>query len=247
MKNIPYTLILLAVVLTSLTISPQAFAQKNKALWVDYDSAGSPQLILDRQYIKDHPKHFRVVTIKGSQLTAGQMLAINDQELEDLNVNVKGQIFNVIKAGTFDHPVYQLINGHNRIRRALLTNSNLKIEARILEDFTNFSEFEQAELLSVYGHFWGPENSKGHYKKLRVTETVLSPWRTMAKIPWVVENFKDFMIERLAFPEIEFGKKLFEFLIDQGHQIEKLQTTRQVLEALESEVGVKSNCYDLLL
>lgn len=203
--------------------------------------------MLNKEYVKGHPNEFKIFQMKAKDIQAGQLLAINDDELQSSAPEEAKELkeigkktFNVVKAGTKERPFYQLIGGHNRIRRGLILNPNIDLKIRILEDLTDFSIPEQAGLLSIYGHFWSPENMDGSYKSLKVIETQLSPWRTIGKIQWIENAYAHFFDPQMAFPEIELGKQVYIHLKNQGYSDEDLQTTKQVIKAIKKDLKCDS-------
>lgn len=224
-----------------------AFANPDRALWISTSKTGESVLMLNKEYIKNHPDRFKVIRMKAKDIMAGQLLAINDGELldtapEEANElkKITKKIFNVVKAGSNERPFYQLIGGHNRIRRGLILNPSVKLRFRVLEDLTVFSMPEQAGILSIYGHFWSPENKSGEYKSLKILQTQASPWRTIGKIHWIEEAYAHLFNPQMAFPEIELGKQVYLHLKSQGFTDKDLQTTKQVIKAIKKDLKCDS-------
>lgn len=211
-------------------------------VWTERKGDYGPLLYLDKSKLTAMLDKIPEILISAKDVRAGQLIAMNDQELYEVlgdGYNIKktdfnSVVFNVVKAGTVEKPFYQLIGGHNRFKRALLLDPDLKVHGRVIEDLTSFSHPEQGDILSLFGHFWSPGNQTGNYRPLLVTETVPSPWRSIAKVPLVREKFSHLWDSQLAFTEVEFGRRVFNSLTQSGISEDNLQTTSQVVKAVES-------------
>lgn len=197
---------------------------------------------LDKSKISAASIRFPEALVPAKNVYAGQLISMNDQELFEVlgdeyrikKTDFNSVIFNVVKAGTVEKPFYQLVGGHNRFKRQLALDPDLKVKVRILEDLTGFSHLEQGELLSVFGNFWSPENPDGFYRRILVSETTPSPWRSIAKVPLIREKFSHLWNRGLAFTEVEFGRRVFNSLTNIGISAAELQTTAQVVETVKS-------------
>lgn len=236
-------IILMGFVFTS------SFAQA-RVLWFKNQDSQNPLLYLNKDLFSE--MSFQEVLIPAKEVRAGQLIAINDNELFEIlgdkykvkEVDFSSAAFNAVKAGTKERPFYQLIGGHNRFRRALQINPNLKVRLRILRDLSSFSRLEQGEILSMFGNFWSPNNPTGNYRRLLVSETTPSPWRSISKIKSIKNEFSHFWEKSLAFPEVEFGKRVYRTLIAAGFSNDELKTTSQVVHAIRSISN--SNCSTLM-
>jgi hypothetical protein len=226
--------------LSALLWGGAANARHHRGLWLKKDSFGRLVPHLDKSAASLRALHAFSLRVPAREVRAGQLITMDDKALARA---VKGykiknppdfteKVFYVIKAGTQERPFYQLMGGHNRFRRALRLNPDLEVNIIVVSDFTDFSVSEQAGLLSLFGNFWSPQNPRGDYRALAVDKTRPSPWRSLVKVPWIKKHFHALLDKKLAFPEVEFGKRIHDLLREKGFREKDLRTLPQVINAL---------------
>lgn len=178
--------------------------------------------------------------VKFEKLRAGQLIKASSHVLrwarEEVGNNPERFVFEVIKYGSPENPLYMLLDGHHR---AVVIEEDHKLrnwKVRVLEDITHLDISEQLEQLSLHGFFWHPEDNQSEIKLVKLTELETNFWRDLAAYKSLRTKYAHLYPSDVHFSELHFAKGLYQELLKRGHKPHEMSES-QVVKALESRAS----------